>query len=85
MSTKAHEQAAAKAVALTAKLSDEALSNAWMATEVGPVTRESAMVRGWMMDELLVRLGEDLFDEWLTDTNTEGSTVDPMVYLAKRA
>jgi hypothetical protein len=59
------EQAEAKVQAMAAKLSDEALCLAWMATEDQPVTQELAITRGWIMDELNRRLGDDLFDEWL--------------------
>jgi hypothetical protein len=59
------EQAQTKAAEMAAKLTDEALRIAWMATETQPVTEELALVRGWLMDELNKRLGDDLFDEWL--------------------
>jgi hypothetical protein len=83
MNTTARQQAAAKAATMTAKLSDEALAMAWMATETGPITEESAMVRGWMMDELQKRIGDDLFDAWLMDEDAEGSTANPAAYLAR--
>ena len=51
MNRTARQQAAAKAATMTARLSDEALAQAWMVTEIAPITNESAMVRGWMMDE----------------------------------
>lgn len=79
----ARQMAAAKAAAMTSKLSDEALAQAWMVTEVAPITTESAMVRGWMMDELEARMGTDLFDAWLMDEDTTGSTPDPAPYLAR--
>lgn len=59
------EQAEAKVAAMTAKLTNEALCLAWMATEDQPVTEELAITRGWILDELHKRLGDDLFDEWL--------------------
>ncbi len=83
MNTTAREIAAAKAATMTAKLSDEALSQAWMATEVAPITTESTMVRGWMMTELETRMGTELFDAWLMDEDAAGSTADPAAYLAR--
>lgn len=66
MDTKTHaEQLRAKGAAMAAKLTDEALCLAWMGTEGKPVTQELAIMRGWIMDELNERLGDDLFDEWL--------------------
>ena len=64
MNRTARQQAAAKAATMTAKLSDEALAQAWMVTEIrADDERIQAMVRGWMMDEIQTRLGDDLFDE----------------------
>jgi hypothetical protein len=82
--TTARQQAGTKAAAMTARLTDEALAQAWMVTEAAPISTESAMVRGWMMDELQARLGDDLFDAWLMDEDTDGSTADPIAYLARR-
>lgn len=65
MDVKVREQAEVKVAAMSAKLTDEALCFAWMGTEGKPVTKELATVRGWLMDELNRRLGDDLFDEWL--------------------
>ena len=65
MNATVRDQAQAKVAAMSAKLTDEALCLAWMATEGKPVTQELALVRGWIMDELNERLGDDLFDEWL--------------------
>jgi hypothetical protein len=64
------DQAEAKVQAMTARLSDDALCLAWMATEQQPAAQELALTRGWLMDEIQRRLGDDLFDEWLvTDAN----------------
>jgi hypothetical protein len=71
------EQAEAKVAAMASKLSDEALSLAWMATEDQPVTQELAITRGWILDELNRRLGDDLFDEWLI------SDENPLAYFTK--
>lgn len=65
MNATVREQAEVKIAAMAAKLSDEALCLAWMGTEGKPGTQELALVRGWIMDELNARLGDDLFDEWL--------------------
>lgn len=78
------EQAKAKAAAMTANLSDEALCIAWMATETQPVTEELAITRGWMLDELHKRLGDDLFDEWLVDVDENGKGVDPLSFFERR-
>lgn len=84
MSVTTREQATDKVRAMTGKLTDEALCLAWMGTEGKPVTQELAMVRGWMMDELNARLGDDLFDEWLTDVDDDGNGVNPLAYLANQ-
>jgi hypothetical protein len=76
------EQAQARVAAMSAKLSDEALCLAWMATEGKPVTQELALVRGWIMDELNERLDDDLFDEWLVATDEGGNGVNPLAFLA---
>jgi hypothetical protein len=82
MNVKSREQAETTAQAMAAKLSDGALCLAWMATEGKPVTQELALVRGWIMDDLNRRLGDDLFDEWLIATDGEGNGVNPLAYLA---
>jgi hypothetical protein len=76
------EQAEAKVAAMAAKLTDEALCLAWMGTEGKPVTKELAIVRGWIMDQLNRRLGDDLFDEWLIATDENGNGVNPLAFLA---
>jgi hypothetical protein len=68
---------------MAANLTDEALCLAWMSTEGKPATRELALVRGWIMDELNARLGDDLFDEWLAGDD-DGNSVNPLTYLVKR-
>ena len=68
--------------AMGRQLSDEALCLAWMLTESKAVTQELAIVRGWLMDELHERLGDDLFDEWLMAVDGNGDGVNPLVYLA---
>jgi hypothetical protein len=70
---------------MAAKLSDDALCLAWMATEGKPGTQELALVRGWIMAELNNRLGDDLFDEWLLDVDDNGEGVSPLVYFAQAA
>lgn len=85
MSTTIREQAENKAQAMAAKLSDEALCLAWMATEGKPGTQELAMVRGWITTELNKRLGDDLFDEWLVNVDDNGIGVNPLAYFALRA
>lgn len=82
MNTTAREQAESKVAAMAAELTGEALCLAWMATEGKPVTQELAIVRGWMMDELNKRLGDDLFDEWLMDVDDSGNGVSPLAYFA---
>lgn len=71
--------------AMAANLSTEALCLAWMGTEDEPVTKELAIVRGWIMDELNVRLGDDLFDEWLMDTDDNGKGANPLDYFARKS
>lgn len=89
------EQAKAKAAAMAAKLTDEALCLAWMATETQPVTQELALVRDWIMNELERRmnvlderdaksaysLGQSVsrFDRWLF-ADCEGAN-NPASYL----
>lgn len=86
MDTKSHtEQLRAKGAEMTAKLSDEALCIAWTATEGQPVTEELAVTRGWMLDELHTRLGDDLFDEWLVDVDDNGNSVNPLAYFERKA
>jgi hypothetical protein len=84
MNAKAHEQAAAKVQAMAAKLNDEALCLAWMATEGKPVTEELALVRGWIMDVLNERLGDDLFDEWLTAIDDNGNGLNTLAYFERK-
>ena len=81
MSVTIREQAETKVAAMAAKLTDEALCLAWMGTEGKPVTQELALVRGWMMDELNERLGDDLFDEWLAG-DENGDALNPLAFLA---
>ncbi|WP_399559386.1 hypothetical protein [Streptomyces chartreusis] len=77
------EQAKAAIQAMAAKLTDEALCLAWMATEGKPATQELAIVRGWIMDELNERLGDDLFDEWLMAVDENGDTLNPLAYFPR--
>lgn len=95
MDDKTREQAEAKALAMAAKLTNEALCLAWMATETQPVTEELALTRGWLMDELERRmnaldardarsaysLGQSVsrFDRWLF-ADCEGAN-NPAGYL----
>ncbi|MGW0468278.1 hypothetical protein ACWDX6_23885 [Streptomyces sp. NPDC003027] len=78
--TMARTQAEEMVALMAAKLTTEALCLAWMGTEGKPVTEEVAMVRGWLMNELNRRLGDDLFDEWLIDVDDEGNGVSPLAY-----
>jgi hypothetical protein len=82
MNASIREQAAAKVAAMSTKLSNEALCLAWMGTEGKPATSELAVVRGWIMDELNRRIGDDLFDEWLIDVDDNGNGVSPFAYFA---
>ena len=79
MNATVREQAEVKVAEMSAKLTDEALCLAWMGTEGKPVTKELALVRGWIMDELNRRLGDDLFDEWLTTDE------NPLAYFERKA
>lgn len=74
------EQAKAKALDMLANLTDEALCIAWMATEGAIATEELAITRGWMLDELHKRLGDDLFDEWLMAVDDSGETLNPLAF-----
>lgn len=82
MTSAVREQAETKVAAMASKLSDEALCLAWAATESKPATRELALVRGWLMDELNARLGDDLFDEWLM---ADEDGVNPLAYFTTKA
>jgi hypothetical protein len=82
MNATVRKQAETAVQAMAAELTDEALCLAWMGTEGKPVTKELAIVRGWIMDELNVRLGDDRFDEWLMDVDDEDNGVNPLAYLA---
>ncbi|GAB1326907.1 hypothetical protein [Streptomyces sennicomposti] len=82
MNTMTREQADSTVQTMAAQLSDEALCLAWAATEGKPVTKELAIVRGWIMDELNRRLGDDAFDEWLMATDEDGNGVSPLAYFA---
>lgn len=82
MAIKTREQETANVMAMAANLSDEALCLAWMATEGKPATKELAIVRGWLMDELNARLGDDLFDEWLM---ADEDGLNPLAYFARKA
>ncbi|WP_329474227.1 hypothetical protein OIE75_41300 (plasmid) [Streptomyces sp. NBC_01723] len=79
MNVESREQAETAVRAMAANLTDEALRFAWMGTEGKPVTQELAIVRGWIMDELNARLGDDLFDEWLAGDDN-GDTVNPLAF-----
>jgi hypothetical protein len=83
MNTTMREQATTTVAAMAAKLSDEALCLAWMATEGQPATQELALVRGWIMDELNRRLGDDLFDEWLMAVDENGDALNPLVFFQR--
>lgn len=83
MAIKTREQETANVVAMAANLNDEALCLAWMATEGKPVTQELALVRGWLMDELNARLGDDLFDEWLMADDESGNSVTPLAFFGR--
>jgi hypothetical protein len=80
LNVKTREQAAAEVRSMSAKLSDEVLCLSWMGTEGKPVTQEVALVRGWIMDELNERLGDDLFDEWLMAVDEDGNGVNPLAF-----
>jgi hypothetical protein len=85
MDAKAHAaQLRAKGAAMAANLNDEALRIAWTITETQPVTEELALTRGWLLDELHKRLGDDLFDEWLIAVDDNGKGVDPLPFFARR-
>lgn len=60
---------------------DKALAGTWVETETTSSVHGStptALVRGWVMDEIESRIGADLFDEWLS-----ANTPDPAPYLAR--
>ena len=85
MNTTVREQAETKVAAMAAKLTDEALCIAWMATEGKAVTQELAITRGWMTDELHKRLGDDLFDEWLMAFDEDGNGLNPSAFFERKA
>lgn len=84
MDNKTREQAEAEVLAMIAELNDESLRIAWMATEGATVTKELAITRGWLLDELHKRLGDDLFDEWLVAVDDDGQGVDPQSFFERR-
>ncbi len=84
MNVKLREEAKAKALAMAAKLSDEALCIAWMVTEQATISEEVAIMRGWMLDEFNERLGDDLFDEWLTAVDENGDSPNPLLFFARK-
>ena len=85
MDDKTREQAEARVAALAANLNDESLCLAWALTEAPqPVTEELAITRGWIMDELHRRLGDDLFDEWLMTVDEDGKGVDPLPFFDRK-
>ncbi len=75
-----HEQATTKVAEMATKLTDEAVCLAWMGTEGKPATQELALVRGWIMDELNRRLGDNLFDEWLMGADEDGNGINPLAF-----
>lgn len=83
MSTTMREQANAMVAAMAAKLSDEALCLAWMATEGKPATQEIALIRDWIMDDLNRRLGDDQFDAWLMAVDENGDALNPLVFFQR--
>ncbi|MDI3408370.1 ATP-binding protein [Streptomyces cavernicola] len=80
MNVEAREQAATRVRRMAADLNNEALCMAWRATEGAGVTKEVALVRGWIMDEFQARLGDDLFDEWLMSVDADGNSPDPLAF-----
>lgn len=84
MNVTTRQQGNTKVAAMSARLTDEALCLAWMATENKPVTQELALVRGWITDELNKRLGEDLFDEWLIAFDEDGNGLNPLAFFARK-
>lgn len=84
MDVKAREQAETKVAAMAANLNDESLCIAWMITESVAPTEELAITRGWMLDELHKRLGDDLFDEWLVAVDENGKGVDPLSFFERK-
>jgi hypothetical protein len=84
MDDKTREQAEAEMREMTASLTAESLCIAWMATEGATVTQELALVRGWLLDELHERLGDDLFDEWLVDVDESGNGLNPLAYFERK-
>jgi len=84
MNARVYERATMAAAAMAANLSDEALCFAWMGTEGKPGTKELAIVRGWVMDELNRRLGDDLFDEWLVAVDENGNSLNPLDFFDRK-
>ncbi|MFF5655233.1 hypothetical protein [[Kitasatospora] papulosa] len=80
MNTTARDRIKASMMDAMARLSDEALCLAWAATETQPVTEALAMTRGWLMDDLHRRMGDDAFDEWLMTTDEHGAAPNPLAY-----
>ena len=60
------------------RLTDEKLSVTWLFPETVSMSEELAMTRGWLMDELETRMGEEKFDAWVW---TDGDVVDPRPFL----
>jgi hypothetical protein len=84
MNVKSREQAETAVQEMAAELTNEALCLAWLVTEGKPATRELAIVRGWIMDELHRRLGDDLFDEWLMAVDENGDSLNPLAFFERK-
>jgi hypothetical protein len=40
-----------------------------------------SLIHGWLSDELLARLGDDIYDTYLYDYDEDGNPVSPLKYL----
>lgn len=64
----------APAPAIIAKLTNEQLLNAWEMTEFLAISPETAITRGWIMDELEKR-NPSAFNAWLDSETPEDSAL----------
>lgn len=65
------------------RLSSRELSRLWVEVAEMTASTEVSMVQDWISDEVLRRVGDDLFDAWLLDFDEDGNPVAPIEYLRK--
>lgn len=79
--TSALDAAIATTRASFSLLSNDMLVFVWLETGQQPSSRELALVRGWLIDELETRMSEADFDRWIYG-ESDGTQVSPAAFLA---